>query len=115
MLNLSVYPAVADYPRSRPLGSTWHRLESSVRETEEPFEVPESLRDGDGSLVYLSLGSLGSADVELMRRLVDRARGDAAPVHRLEGPQGRRDRPAREHVGRGTAAADLDHPARATS
>ena len=70
VLNLSVYPAVADYPRSRPLASTWHRLESSVRETEEPFEVPESLRDGEGSLVYLSLGSLGSADVELMRRLV---------------------------------------------
>ncbi|MGZ8581217.1 MAG: glycosyltransferase [Actinomycetota bacterium] len=70
VLNLSVYPAVADYPRSRPLASTWHRLESSVRETEEPFEVPESLREGDGSLVYLSLGSLGSADVELMRRLV---------------------------------------------
>ncbi|HET6713668.1 MAG TPA: nucleotide disphospho-sugar-binding domain-containing protein [Actinomycetota bacterium] len=70
VLNLSVYPAVADYPRSRPLASTWHRLESSVRETEEPFEVPASLSDGDGSLVYLSLGSLGSADVELMRRLV---------------------------------------------
>jgi MGT family glycosyltransferase len=70
VLNLSVYPAVADYPRSRPLAPTWHRLESSVRETEQPFEVPASLRDGDGSLVYLSLGSLGSADVELMRRLV---------------------------------------------
>ena len=26
---------------------------------------------GDGALVYLSLGSLGSADVELMQRLVD--------------------------------------------
>ncbi|MGH2631281.1 MAG: glycosyltransferase [Actinomycetota bacterium] len=70
VLNLSVYPDVADYPRARPLAPTWHRLESSVRETEEPFEVPETLRDGDGSLVYLSLGSLGSADVELMRRLV---------------------------------------------
>ena len=33
--------------------------------------VPESLRGGEGSLVYLSLGSLGSADVELMRRLVE--------------------------------------------
>ena len=43
VLNLSVYPSIADYPRSRPLASTWHRLESSVRETEEPFEVPESL------------------------------------------------------------------------
>ncbi len=70
-LNLYVYPEVADYPRDRPLGPTWHRLDSSVRETEEPFEVPEPLRDGDGGLVYLSLGSLGSADVELMRRLVD--------------------------------------------
>jgi MGT family glycosyltransferase len=70
VLNLSVFPEIADYPRSRPLASTWHRLESSVRETEEPFEVPEALRDGRGSLVYLSLGSLGSADVELMKRLV---------------------------------------------
>jgi MGT family glycosyltransferase len=69
-LNLSVYPGIADYPRSRPIAPTWHRLESSVRETEEPWEVPESLRDGPGALVYLSLGSLGSADVELMKRLV---------------------------------------------
>ena len=68
-LNLSVFPAAADYPRSRPLAPTWHRLASSVRQTEEPWEVPESLR-GDGALVYLSLGSLGSADVQLMKRLV---------------------------------------------
>jgi MGT family glycosyltransferase len=68
-LNLSVFPQEADYPRSRPLAETWHRLDSSVRETEEPFELPDSMA-GDGSLVYLSLGSLGSADVELMRRLV---------------------------------------------
>ena len=33
--------------------------------------MPEQLRDGEGSLIYLSLGSLGSADVELMRRLVE--------------------------------------------
>jgi MGT family glycosyltransferase len=70
VLNLSVFPAMADYPRSKTLGPTWHRLESSVRETEEPFEVPGSLRGGGGALVYLSLGSLGSADIELMRRLV---------------------------------------------
>ena len=70
-LNLSLYPEIADYERSRPLGPSWHRLDSSVRETEDPFEVPEPLRGGGGALVYLSLGSLGSADVELMRRLVD--------------------------------------------
>jgi MGT family glycosyltransferase len=71
-LNLSVYPDAADYLRSNPLAPTWHRLESSVRDTEEPWSVPETLADDDdGSLVYLSLGSLGSADVDLMRRLVD--------------------------------------------
>jgi len=68
-LNLSVFPEVADYPRSKPLAQTWHRLASSVRQTEEPWEIPASLR-GDGALVYLSLGSLGSADVGLMKRLV---------------------------------------------
>jgi MGT family glycosyltransferase len=70
-LNLSVYPEAADYLRTTPLASTWYALESSVRDTEEPWEIPDALRDGDGSLVYLSLGSLGSADVDLMRRLVD--------------------------------------------
>jgi MGT family glycosyltransferase len=72
-LNLSVYPDAADYLRTDPLPPTWHRLESSVRDTEEPWSVPGTLldQDGDGLLVYLSLGSLGSADVDLMRRLVD--------------------------------------------
>ena len=70
-LNLYVYPAEADYPRSRPLGPTWHRLESCVRSSEAAFAIPEGLREGEGGLVYLSLGSLGSADVDLMRRLVD--------------------------------------------
>ena len=70
-LNLYVYPAEADYTRTRPLDSTWHRLESCVRSSDADFEVPERLRGGDGGLIYLSLGSLGSADVDLMRRLVD--------------------------------------------
>ena len=70
-LNLYVYPAEADYARERPLGPTWHRLDSSVRGTDAAWEVPSQIRGGDGALVYLSLGSLGSADVGLMQRLVD--------------------------------------------
>jgi MGT family glycosyltransferase len=71
-LNISIFPDAADYLRSNPLAPTWHRLESSVRDTEEPWSAPDTLGDdGDASLVYLSLGSLGSADVDLMRRLVD--------------------------------------------
>ncbi len=69
-LNMYLYPEAADYQRRNPLDPTWHRLESSVRTTDDSFELPAEL-EGDGSLVYLSLGSLGSADVALMQHLVE--------------------------------------------
>jgi MGT family glycosyltransferase len=69
-LNLYIYPGVADYTARRPLGPSWHRLESSVRATDELIELPEKVRDGEGSLIYFSLGSLGSNDVELIRRVL---------------------------------------------
>jgi MGT family glycosyltransferase len=68
-LNLYLYPQELDYPRGVALGRTWHNLQTCVRATDEPWHPPE---DPDRRrLVYLSLGSLGSADVELMRRLVE--------------------------------------------
>src|SRR5215212_10765365 len=70
-LNFSLYPAELDYPREQPLAPTWHRLESSVRTRDGEWHVPAELAAGEGKLVYLSLGSLGSADVALMQRLVD--------------------------------------------
>ncbi len=70
-LNLYVYPEIADYRRVRPLGADWLRLDSSVRTSDGPFTLPEHLAARDGALVYFSLGSLGSADVELMRRTID--------------------------------------------
>src|SRR5262245_22026265 len=70
-LNLYLYPEVADYTRARPLGAGWLRLDSSVRHTDGGFALPRSLAERDGRLVYFSLGSLGSADVELMRRVLD--------------------------------------------
>jgi MGT family glycosyltransferase len=70
-LNLYLYPAEVDYARERPIPPTWHRLDSSVRATDAAWELPQHLRGGDGALLYLSLGSLGSADVALMQRLVD--------------------------------------------
>ena len=65
-LNLYLYPGEVDYPRSQALRGRWDRLDSCVRSVREPWEPPS----GDGTLVYVSLGSLGSADVELMNRLV---------------------------------------------
>jgi len=66
-LNLTLYPQELDYPRSLQLGSRWSNLQTCVRATDAPWEPPEN--DGRG-IVYLSLGSLGSADVPLMKELV---------------------------------------------
>jgi MGT family glycosyltransferase len=70
-LYLYSYPAEADYERAVPLGPTWHRLDSTIRAVDATWELPAHLRERDGALIYLSLGSLGSADVALMQRLVD--------------------------------------------
>ncbi|MCU1701418.1 MAG: glycosyl transferase [Mycobacterium sp.] len=71
--NLYVYPAEADYLDDRPLDDSWTRMDSSVRGTDEEYALPAEVADRpDGvGLVYLSLGSLGGADVDLMQRLVD--------------------------------------------
>ena len=70
-LNLYLYPEAIDYPRSRPLDRTWHNLGSCVRATDESWDPPAEVAEGEGSLIYVSLGSLGSGDVPLMERLVE--------------------------------------------
>jgi len=85
--NLYLYPEEADYARARPLEESWTRLDSCVRATDEAWEEPEGFRANGEKLVYLSLGSLGSADVDLMRRLVEEL---ASSPHRFvvsKGPQ----------------------------
>ena len=112
--NLYVFPEEADYTDARPLDATWHRLDSSVREhrraaTSCPRRWPTA---PEGSaLIYLSLGSLGSADVDLMRRLVDVL---GRTPHRYivsKGPQHAEYELADEHGGRRVPAADHAHPA----
>jgi MGT family glycosyltransferase len=68
-LNLYLYPREADYARASPLSPSWRNLESSVRTTDADWELPDDLA-GDDPLIYLSLGSLASGDVELMQGLI---------------------------------------------
>jgi MGT family glycosyltransferase len=82
-LNLYLYPPAIDYARARPLAPTWHNLGACVRATDEPWEAD----GGDGSLLYLSLGSLGSGDVELMRALIDSLSTGRHRVIVSKGPQ----------------------------
>jgi MGT family glycosyltransferase len=90
-LNLYLSSAEADYRRARPLAAEWHRLDSCVRESREGLEPAwhQAVTTSSqlGALLYLSLGSLGSADVGLMQRLIDVL---AATEHRVivsMGPQ----------------------------
>jgi UDP:flavonoid glycosyltransferase YjiC (YdhE family) len=52
------------------LGPHWHNLQASVRTNDSALDVPEKFQDSDELLIYLSMGSLGSADVDLMRKLI---------------------------------------------
>ena len=83
-LNLYLYPAEADYRRSRPLQATWQRLGSCVR---RPDQVPGQVRGPGRAVLYLSLGSLGSADVALMQKLIDTLAGTEYFVIVSMGPQ----------------------------
>jgi MGT family glycosyltransferase len=86
-LNLTIFPRELDYSRSATLGPTWQKLESSVRGSDAEWSPPAGFAGGEGALIYLSLGSLGSGDVPLMERLVEAL---AATPHRYivsMGPQ----------------------------
>ncbi len=86
-LNLWIYPAEIDYARAVPLAGGWHNLEASVRTTDAAWDVPEPLASRDGPLVYLSLGSLASGDVELMQGLIDSLADTPYRVIVSKGPQ----------------------------
>ncbi|HKQ17567.1 MAG TPA: nucleotide disphospho-sugar-binding domain-containing protein [Solirubrobacterales bacterium] len=82
-LNLYLYPDEVDYARAQPLDGSWHNLQASVRDTDAPWEPPA----GDGPLIYLSLGSLGSGDVDLMRALIATLADVPARIVVSKGPQ----------------------------
>lgn len=71
--NLYVFPQELDYLEGRALDETWHRMDSSVRETDDSWSLPEEWQDRpeDSAVIYLSLGSLGGADIGLLQRLID--------------------------------------------
>jgi MGT family glycosyltransferase len=86
-LNLYIYPQEIDYERARPLGHHWQNLEACVRTTDAAWDVPATMLDSDDPLVYLSMGSLGSADVTLMRKLIDELADAPYRVVVSKGPQ----------------------------
>ena len=69
-LNLLLYPEAVKFKRAKPLDENlFHYLHGCVRK-EEDYNVPEFKKNNDGKLIYLSFGSLGSGDIDLMKRLI---------------------------------------------
>ncbi len=103
--NLYVYPPRSPTtPTRRPLDATLarHGLQRA-RDRRTPYVLARGTSPTappTARCIYLSLGSLGGADVELMRRLVDVLGRDPAPLIVSKGPQADRDRARRQH-GRG--------------
>ncbi|WP_425405944.1 nucleotide disphospho-sugar-binding domain-containing protein [Hwanghaeella sp.] len=70
-LNLLLYPEPVKFERSVPLDpARFQYLEGCVRK-EEPYEVPSFNANQDGPLLYVSFGSLGAGDTELLKRIID--------------------------------------------
>src|SRR3984885_11602048 len=73
-LNIYGYPQELDYTDIRPIPDTWMSVDTFCRKGEqELFEIPDKFRDRDvekSKLIYLSMGSMGSVDVNLMKRFV---------------------------------------------
>jgi len=70
-LNLILYPEPLAFHRRHPLDPRrFQYLEGCVRR-DEPWTPPHFARHDDGPLLYLSYGSLGTHDIDLMKRQID--------------------------------------------
>ncbi|XP_027205156.2 NDP-glycosyltransferase YjiC-like [Dermatophagoides pteronyssinus] len=73
-LNFYGYPKELDYTDIIELPENIIQLDAFCRqETNEPYELPDEFKSKlkpDDKLIYVSLGSMGSIDVDLMKRIV---------------------------------------------
>ena len=69
-LNLLLYPEAMKFKRAHPLApAQFQYLEGCVRQ-EKPYAVPDFHANSGKPLVYLSFGSLGAGDVDLLKRMI---------------------------------------------
>lgn len=69
-LNLLLYPEPVKFKRRHPLDSKrFQYLEGCVRQ-EQAYEIPAFAANQDKPLVYVSYGSLGAGDVDLLKRVI---------------------------------------------
>lgn len=72
-LNIYLYPEDMDYTDLRPNPPKWFRCDPLIRASisDDVFKLPEKIADKPGKLIYVSIGSFISADLFLMKRLIE--------------------------------------------
>ena len=69
-MNLLLYPSAVKFKRRNKLSANqFQYLEGCVRK-DAPYKVPKFKKNNDKPLLYVSFGSLGSGDVDLLKRLI---------------------------------------------
>ncbi len=69
-LNLLLYPEPVKFARRNPLDpARFQYLEGCVRD-EKPYEIPTFAAHNDKPIIYVSFGSLGSGDTDLLKRII---------------------------------------------
>jgi len=69
--NIYMYPEELDYTDLRPIPPNFYRLDCLVRKDPSEFIIPNKLNNKNGKLVLVSMGSHASADIDLLKRLVN--------------------------------------------
>ena len=69
-LNIYGFPLELDYLDVRPLPPNWYRFDNLKRTEAVEWDVPEQLKNKPGKLIYFSLGTIGTGDLDLMKRLI---------------------------------------------
>ncbi|MDO8863828.1 glycosyltransferase [Haliea sp. E1-2-M8] len=71
-LNLLLYPKPLRFNRRNPLDpSRFVYLDGCVRDEPQNYTLPSFESNNDSPLIYLSYGTLGGADVELIKRMIN--------------------------------------------
>ncbi len=69
-MNLLLYPEPVAFERKHPLPPRqFQYLEGCVRR-EKPYEIPQLAQHNDKPLIYVSFGSLGAGDTDLLKRII---------------------------------------------
>jgi UDP:flavonoid glycosyltransferase YjiC (YdhE family) len=74
--NIYMYPLELDYTPFRPNPPNWHRFDAffatggTKSRDKDQFEIPVEFQNKPGKLIYFSMGTIGSGDLVLMKRLV---------------------------------------------